>query len=229
MEENPISLMYDSDGDTVIHVKTDPEPFAPESGNPFPEDALWRKYSRWSQTKALALEGEARLKKPKKKDSPALEYDDSVRVLVSSRHLILASTYFQMMFGGPWKESSRTNGKPHAISLTVCDQEAFLIILSIIHGRTRRVPETVSLELLSKIAVLVDYYRCHEAVEHFARSWGKGHSWVDRCNRDLVLQITITTVFAHTRDLRQLCKVAIRRARGPIPTLDLPIPWILTS
>lgn len=37
------------------------------------------------------------------------------------------------------------------------DADALLILMHIMHGQTRRVPRSVSLELLAKIAVLPDH------------------------------------------------------------------------
>lgn len=48
---------------------------------------------------------------------------------------------------------------------------SFLILMMIIHGRTRAVPRKLSLKRLSEMAVLVDYYECYEAVELFSDMW----------------------------------------------------------
>jgi hypothetical protein len=91
-----------------------------------------------------------------------------VRVRCSSKHLALASTYFRRIFEGPWKENTNdSTGSPRTVQALNWDKQALLVILNIIHGRTRAVPRHINLEMLAKIAVMVDYYGCLEAVEHF--------------------------------------------------------------
>ncbi len=51
------------------------------------------------------------------------------------------------------------------------DPDAFEILLNIIHGLTRRVPRRVTLDMLTKLAVLVNYYQMHEVVELFSDTW----------------------------------------------------------
>ena len=45
------------------------------------------------------------------------------------------------------------------------DAETFLIYLQILHLRNRQVPRIVTLEIMAKMAILVDYYDCGEAVK----------------------------------------------------------------
>lgn len=39
-----------------------------------------------------------------------------------------------------------------------------LILMNIIQGRNRSVPEIINLEMLARLAILVDYYDCHEVL-----------------------------------------------------------------
>jgi hypothetical protein len=124
-----------------------------------------------------------------------------IQLRVSSRHLILASPYFRGALNGPWSEAT-------SLSTDCCrhifaedwDPQAFLILMHIIHGRNRQVPRLVSLEFLAKIAALVDYYKCYEAVEVFAELWLQGlksHSQLpSQVGRDLVLWLFVSWVFA---------------------------------
>lgn len=72
--------------------------------------------------------------------------------------------------------------------------------MHIIHGHNRQVSRLVGLELLAKIAALVDYYACYEAVEVFAELWLlglKSHSELpSQVGRDLVLWLFISWLFA---------------------------------
>lgn len=93
----------------------------------------------------------------------------SIEIWVSSRHLILASSHFRRMLKGQWEEahSLQSNGCLR-IEETDWDADALRIVMDIIHGRFRRVPKAISLEILAKIAVLVDYDECLEVVEMFS-------------------------------------------------------------
>ncbi|KAK8029503.1 hypothetical protein PG993_010794 [Apiospora rasikravindrae] len=163
------------------------------------------------------------------KDVPASESHDittaddgvEIHMRLSSKHLILASTYFQKMLQGPWEES-----KTRTLEAFDWDADAMLILMNIIHGRTRRVFRSISLEMLAKIASLVDYYDCHEIVELYADCWISNlkHNLPKEYSRDLVLWLSISCVFSQGSLFQTLTKVVMKEARGPLPTLNLPIP-----
>lgn len=149
-----------------------------------------------------------------------------VRLRLSSKHLALASTYFKKMFQGPWKESHTLSGSPHRIDASEWDADAILILMNIIHGRVRSVPRSIGLEMLAKIAVLVDYYNCHEVVELFSECWIRELSCdlpKEYC-RDLILWLTVSWVFSQKELFKTVTKVAVRESKGPLQTLGLPIP-----
>nr|KMM71731.1 hypothetical protein CPAG_08032 [Coccidioides posadasii RMSCC 3488] len=84
---------------------------------------------------------------------------------VSPRHLMLASPHF--------KETLTEGGrKAHILDSDGCitiredgrDPDAMLLLMNVIHGRTRMVPREITLEMLAKVAVLVDVYQCSEVV-----------------------------------------------------------------
>ncbi|KAK3304842.1 uncharacterized protein B0T15DRAFT_398894, partial [Chaetomium strumarium] len=108
------------------------------------------------------------------------------------------------------------------------DSQAFLILMLIIHGCNRQVPRLVSLELLAKIAALVDYYQCLEAVEVFAGLWlqrlRSQRQLPEQVGRDLILWLFISWVFANGDIFTSVTTIALRQSQGPLPTLGLPIP-----
>lgn len=144
-----------------------------------------------------------------------------LRLRVSSRHLMLASPHFNRMFSNGWEEeSSRT------VRVEGWDPEALLILMNIIHGRTRRIPRLISVELLAKLAVLVDYYDCLEAVEIPSENWIeklKSQVPTTYC-RELVIWILISLVFQQSELFESLSAVAIKQRRGRFQTLGLPFP-----
>ena len=111
------------------------------------------------------------------------------------------------------------------------DPDALLIILNIIHGHTRKVPQVVDLTMLTKIAVLVDFYECYEAVEIFS------NMWMDSLKEDLPQSIStkltqwiwVTWVFNKPKQFKAATRIAGRQNKGPIETDGLPIPQIVVG
>ncbi|KAJ4294417.1 hypothetical protein N0V90_008107 [Kalmusia sp. IMI 367209] len=162
--------------------------------------------------------------------------DEGIFYYVSSRHLMLASPWFKRALTNKgWTESGRDK-KDGLFHLTAIDwdSEAFLVMLNIFHIRNRQVPRNICfLDFLAKMAVLVDYYECSEAVELYI------DMWVDDLktkiaipavyNRDLVLWIWISWVFDLEEQFKSATLVAIQRCTAPLCTLGLPIPSEITS
>ncbi|ELQ33835.1 hypothetical protein OOU_Y34scaffold00868g2 [Pyricularia oryzae Y34] len=154
---------------------------------------------------------------------------DEFEAKVSSRHLALASYYFEAMLSGPWLEAvSCADGLRH-----VClkdeegfDPDALKILLNVIHGKNRIVPRSVDFEMLAKIAVMVDYFQCHEALEVYINIWIEPFTrkpLPTSLSRDLVLWILISSVFNKPIILKSATKIAILHGAGPMPTMKLPI------
>ncbi|KAK2045210.1 hypothetical protein LZ31DRAFT_464818 [Colletotrichum somersetense] len=158
--------------------------------------------------------------------------EPEVKFLLSSRHLILASRYFSAKLNGTWKEAT-----PHAIDrryhleASDWDPEALLILMNVIHGRTRSVPRHVDCEMLAKLAVLIDYYDCHEVIELFTSMWidALKNQLPSECSRDLVLWLLIAYVFHRDGIFANVTKTAVLKGRGLMPTMDLPIPAIVVD
>jgi hypothetical protein len=106
-------------------------------------------------------------------DEPDREPAIVVHMLVSSKHMMLASPVFKAMLQhSRFKEGQKLSatGKVE-IPLPDDDPSAFMIILDIIHGRNRQVPREIDLDLLSSISKLVDKYQMVEVVESFSNGW----------------------------------------------------------
>ncbi|KAJ4127912.1 hypothetical protein NW768_008195 [Fusarium equiseti] len=91
--------------------------------------------------------------------------DTQVEFRVSSRHMSLASPVFRAMLESKFKESQLNEQGLYEVQASEWDAEAFVILLDIIHGHNRDVPKRISVETLSQIAIIVDYYGCHEIME----------------------------------------------------------------
>ncbi|KAH7114094.1 hypothetical protein EDB81DRAFT_824085 [Dactylonectria macrodidyma] len=162
-----------------------------------------------------------------------LEDDSSrrtkIRFQVSSRHLTLASPIFRAMLDGPWKEGTASKESLRSIMANTWDVDALLIVLNIIHGHHRKVPKSLSLEMLTKVSTIVDYYNCHEIVEIFADRWlnGMARAPPDYYGRDSTLFLCVAWVFRWSGHVKAMTELALRHGEGPIETPDLPIAGIL--
>jgi hypothetical protein len=107
------------------------------------------------------------------------------------------------------------------------DPEAFLIVLRVVHGRNKKVPREVTLEMLAKIAVLEDYYTFGETLDVFTEVWIQGLIKAPiptlYC-RDLVLWIWVAWVFDIEQQFVEATRTAIKQSTESLRTLDLPIP-----
>lgn len=117
---------------------------------------------------ALAEEVPAEAVPVEGEDVGASEKGSDVRFRLSSKHLKSASPVFKTMLDGNWTESTLTSDGRYELPASDWDTDAFQIIMDIIHGRSQEVPRSVTLELLARIAVVIDYYECHNIVKFFS-------------------------------------------------------------
>ncbi|KAJ6132710.1 hypothetical protein N7471_007925 [Penicillium samsonianum] len=149
------------------------------------------------------------------------------RFQVSSKHLTLASGYFKRMLKNCWAEGVALSTKGSVeIPVNDCKPDILLIILNLIHGRSRQVPLKLSLPQLTDIAVATDFFECHEAIEVFAGIWIKDlESLVSSSFSENTKEwIMIAWVFKSNDILRQTETIAMQQGTGPFQTSNLPIP-----
>ncbi|OQE20854.1 hypothetical protein PENFLA_c015G04403 [Penicillium flavigenum] len=152
---------------------------------------------------------------------------EHTRFQVSSKHLTLASDYFKRMLKACWAEgvALSTNGSVE-IPVNDCKPEILLIILNIIHGRSRQVPRKLSLPQLTDIAVATDFFQCHEALELFAGTWIQDLKplILSSFSEDTKKWMMIAWVFKSNDILRETETIAMQQGTGPFHTSNLPIP-----
>ncbi|KAK2062937.1 hypothetical protein LY76DRAFT_535898 [Colletotrichum caudatum] len=234
-----IAHAVDPEGDVVLVLRNPNKPFAlwkvsdwaPQAKNDKP-DKLRKKSEKADYRKVEQPE------EPSEAEQALLSHDTNahrefeIKFLLSSRHLILASRYYDKKLKGTWEEatSHRADGRYH-LEASDWDPDALLILMNVIHGRTKSVPRRVDCEMLAKIAVLVDYYDCHEVVEVFASVWidALKKQLPSECSRDLVLWLLIAHVFQQDEIFANITKTAVLKGQGPVPTMDLPIPAIVVD
>ncbi|KAJ5114536.1 hypothetical protein NUU61_000295 [Penicillium alfredii] len=135
---------------------------------------------------------------------------DETRFPVSSRHLTLASPYFETRLKICWPEGKvlSEQGKVE-MAMHDCDADVLLIILNILHCHLWQIPQSVTLDMMIDLALTTDLLECHEAVNVFGAHVGR------RAQRQDV-----------TFDRRGHQEVD-HGVLGPIDTGNLPIPkWI---
>lgn len=154
--------------------------------------------------------------------------EDEIRYAVSRQHLITASPVFEHMLSKDWKGGHRNEIDGfYYVNAEDWDSEAFLYLLQVIHLRNRHVPRTVSLEMLAKISVLIDYYECVEALELCTERWVE-HVKVafpvpSEICRDLMLWMCIAWVLRLQDVFKETTRVSIRHDDRDLEPLGLPI------
>ncbi|KAI3576470.1 hypothetical protein IWW34DRAFT_81968 [Fusarium oxysporum f. sp. albedinis] len=140
---------------------------------------------------------------------------------------MLASPGFKAMLDGPFKESCRNQYGRFEAKAFEYSAEALLILLDIMHGHHRRVPKTMELSLLTEMAILVDYYMCHEIVEMFAENWIASVIQEDEIEgsdyQANISRLFISWVFEKTELFNSIVYSILKLAARPIRT-DLPLP-----
>ncbi|CVL07278.1 uncharacterized protein FMAN_15367 [Fusarium mangiferae] len=149
--------------------------------------------------------------------------------LCSQKHLTLASRRASKLFLSPFKEASKQDdGLYHWNFGDVFDMEAFEVVLKIIHGKTRGVPQDADLDFLSKIACIVDDLECYDALSFCTEKWlstygGFFRPLPEKMDKSLAQFILVSFVFAHKYIFRDSTKQAARYTCEGMPTFDLPI------
>lgn len=150
-----------------------------------------------------------------------------VRILVHSRILACASTYFSRMFFIEMLEASQLREGNHAqLTLDDLNSRAITILMDIFHCKTRKVPQHIDLDLLTNIAVAVDYLDCHEAVEMWTNQWVQqlDTTVTSEWNAQTLQWLCIASVFGRRPLLSRLMGSTSRKLAGPMSSRGLPIP-----
>lgn len=175
-------------------------------------------------TNSVSSSADENVNTPERPVVPAPE----VHLRLSSKHLTLVSPYFKSMLCGPWKEGDRSGTQTRVLTAESWDQDALLTVMCIIHGRNKKVPREVDIEMMAKIAVIVDYYQCHEVLEVFSDIWLKELKRTvllpEAYNRDAVLWLHIANVFSDDLTVRSMTRIMQRDLTEPLSTLGLPVP-----
>jgi len=160
--------------------------------------------------------------------------NQDVACVVSSGHMMLASAYFQKRFSGEYYDAVTLRNTGHVTISLDNDPDTLAILLNIIHGRTRQVPRQVNLDLLSKLAVLVNYYGMLESVELFSDTWIenlKRDGMPKEYNEQVLPWLFIFWVFEKRRDFRDMARLVQRECDETLDELVgiIPLPPTMIS
>jgi hypothetical protein len=161
---------------------------------------------------------------------------EKISMIVSSKHMILASPVFKVMLQpGRFREGMQRNAAGQIeVDLPDDDQAVMVIVLDIIHGRNSFVPKQVDMQMLTKLAILVDKYQMEEAVGSCSDSWidhllkHEELPTVHYRSRKQSTQrwMAISWVFGREKEFAAITRAAIIVCRGNFAdeVVDLPIP-----
>lgn len=150
-------------------------------------------------------------------------------IIVSSKHLTLASPYFRRLLikgDSDWEIFNEFKERGFARVRARLDKQALLTVMNIIHGRIPLVPRKLDLDALTNIAVVVDRYDCKEAIEIFLDIWTqKAEAGVSTTySESIVKWICIAWVFRKRELFKKVTQIAVSQADDLIWT-KLPIPY----
>ncbi|CZR60552.1 uncharacterized protein PAC_10448 [Phialocephala subalpina] len=161
-----------------------------------------------------------------------VEVIKEVEMLVSAKHLMLASPVFKAMFKHDFVEGEtlRATGKVE-VALPDDDTTAMEIVLNIIHGRVRQVPKQLTLDVVTALSIIVDKYRMHEVVELYVELW-IAHlkpSMPKYYSQDLYKWLSVAWVFKLPDIFKHISWISARETYAggfltPPPDPSLPIP-----
>lgn len=155
--------------------------------------------------------------------------ENEVHMLVSSKHLKVASPVFRAMFKPDFcREGELLKSRDIAeMDLPDDDPEPFEVLMNVLHGRVRQVPEQINLQMLAKLSILVDKYQILEPLEIYLRLWMPelNKEFPEQLGPDMLTWLNIAWVFKFRIRFETLIRMAIKQSRSKIEDeLMLPLP-----
>ena len=172
-------------------------------------------------------------------DPLPLEIENNKQILaqfrISSNHLRLASTQYGRFLGSAYQGKAKEQMSVE--DGTTCDvlrteewdPRVFLLLLNIVHGYNRQVPDSVDMDTLGKLAILTDYYECHERVELFARRWidALQSNLPETYGKPTILWLVVSWVFANKIIFKKMTEMVVKHSKCPFEADNLPLPPML--
>lgn len=124
---------------------------------------------------------------------------------------MLASRYFFTILSGDFPQAIALRTQGHVTIPLQDDLDSMIILLNIIHGAGRKVPRQVSLDVLSKLAVLVSKFDMLATVEFFSDTWidNLQRGGLPRFyNEDVLPLVFVFWVFDRPDEFRDMTRLA---------------------
>lgn len=166
----PIELLnFDPDGDLLLRLPfTEPETEHAEQA----ADGVDVDEEDADDQAGDPMDGENSLRELESNESEP-EPQEEIHMLVSSKHLMLASPVFRAMLQHKNFKEGDTLAKTGRVEVQLPDDNhiALQIMLNLIHGRLKQVPRQVSLEVMTELSILVDKYETLEVFDLILDVW----------------------------------------------------------
>ncbi|GLA19442.1 hypothetical protein AnigIFM62618_007551 [Aspergillus niger] len=224
--------IIDPEGEVAIVLRNANPPFAPDNYEDMTEEMNSFKLSGACEGLPDEQPDEKRLAEEQPSETPTEDAhlsetsdDKCFHIRVSAKHLIFASPVFRNILTGGWKESVAYLSKGFVeITAESWDIEALLILLRAIHGQQSQIPRKLSLEMLAKIAVLINYYDCKDAVSILTDLWINGleEKIPLTYSRDLMLWVWVSQFFKLSSKFKTSTSNAMTYCDGLITSCGLP-------
>ncbi|KAI6710104.1 hypothetical protein JHW43_007371 [Diplocarpon mali] len=188
--------------------------------SPSPPASFWAALKRQAEQvngTGDAVDGETASAMSKEREAQRIVLaSHEVQAICSSRHLMLASRYFERILSGEFKEARvlRTTGHVQ-IEFLEEDLESMIILLNIIHGASRKVPRILTLEGLGTLAALVSKFAMLESVDFFSDTWidqMKREGLPKVYSRDVVRLLYVFWVFDREKEFGDMTRLAQRES-----------------
>ncbi|KAF7869635.1 hypothetical protein EAF04_004419 [Stromatinia cepivora] len=225
----PSVFTIDPDGDLVLLLDPIPSDFSKSDESSTSEPQIDLPATSIFGPPIVRVSDETKLK-------PTQPY--KYHLLVSSKHMSLASPVFKAMLTGGFQEAVELREKGRTeIGLPDDDADVMIILANVIHGRFKLVPKTLYLGSLTRMAILVDKYQCYESVDFLRNVWTTGfqtHRW-SRNWYNTARWICVAWVFELYAEFKEATESVIRDSNTGIAVmlkrhkLDLPIPQEVIS
>ncbi|OCT46400.1 hypothetical protein CLCR_01237 [Cladophialophora carrionii] len=226
MENVLVNTIYDPSGDVLL-VLSKKDDSAPATNPP----GKVNKVSQNDEHEELGVDDP----QPTQPDASNPQTSQPVKeheCRVSSRNLALASPVFRAMLDGGFQEGVElSRGQLKRVPLPDDNLDAMLLVLAIIHGRTRAIPRKIGKELFVDIAVLIDKYEINECAEVYTDMWFAA-LWPLRQDSPphLADGIFLCWVLKKATGFKELTKKAIFESALNFDDNGLPLPqWIASD
>jgi hypothetical protein len=194
-----------------------------------PPASFWATLKRQAARVPQPMKDEQSVTPPSAKKAERIVLSShEVHCVVSSRHMMLASRHFQTILSNDFNEALTLRTTGHVTIPLPDDLDTMVILLNIIHGAGRKVPRQVSLEVLSKLAVLVSKFEMLETIEFFSDTWidNLQRGGLPKSYNENVLQLVfVFWVFDRPAEFKDMTRLAQRESTENLEedAQDIPI------